>query len=312
MQNVIKGKDEIECHDCRLFTYDHINLAQILFHFIHKSEPKLEWLDVCCGPGRVLQFVGDCFEKENIPYIMYVGYDKDHFILGQCEKNGYRASFTKENFLTLTGFVNELHENVENHWKIPDRYDRVTLILSLHEIQAVHIPNLILTLFHLCKKDGTVFLFDLERPRLIKDFNERENEEGAVYFSREEFKDIIQVLEKEFPPAKLVVGKIRYPNYETEGFHFVAPKKIFKKFDRIYEDEKKRHSLELKMLVRMQRILEAIMMRSNQSSVNNEKEYDRVFRLYQFKASNRNLEMVERRIKELRRNFKTNKKRINS
>jgi hypothetical protein len=149
-----------------------------------------KWLDLACGRGNLIEHCQESFECD-CGKIHYYGIDKcdrykSEFELFVEEKD-IRKNLRSAEFkiVDFTSWKNCFEES-----KGLIRYDWVSFVNVLHEVNPKEISAILLSMIKLCEEDGFLYLCDIEE--LI------EFEADAVIWSLDEIKEIFNILFVDF------------------------------------------------------------------------------------------------------------------
>lgn len=165
------------------------------------SDGKIEWLDVGCGDGRCLEVLNAITRRENI-YYRGIDSSNEHF------------EETKK-YLSQFGVNSEIEELSIEALDFNSKYDIISAILIIHEIDPLCLVYALRNLIRALKNDGTLVIADFQEPY--------ELEKGTVIW---EFDDIKNILEKICEQVKLNPEFMHSSKYPKEfGFYQVIIKK---------------------------------------------------------------------------------------
>jgi len=127
-------------------------------HDLKASGNNINWLDMGCGDGRCLEVLDDIQDRGNI---CYHGIDISYKFLDDAQMRarqyGIRSNIEKMNTSAM---------------KFDSKFDLVSAILFLHEVDPLCLPYVIRNMLRALKNDGTLVISDFEGPY--------EQEEGVV------------------------------------------------------------------------------------------------------------------------------------
>jgi len=119
-------------------------------HDLNTENRKIHWLDIGCGDGRCLEVFEKIHSHENF---RYHGIDGSHKHLYKAEKRakkyGVNATFEKMNAVAM---------------KVISKYDIVSTVLTLHEVDPLDLPNILKNSLQSMKKKGTLVISDFQEP----------------------------------------------------------------------------------------------------------------------------------------------------
>lgn len=174
-------KDKIPIRD--VYAFEAINYKITRDHL-----KEIDWLDICCGSGTILERIDGYFEKHICRKIGYIGIDIEHRYIKECEE--VKSARNLGDLLRQCEFhvieVEALQET--SQW---GQFDFVTVLNVLHEIQNPirSLPSLLLKMGRYCKESGSIMVVDMvDLPDL---------EYAAITWDREKIKKIFSVLVKD-------------------------------------------------------------------------------------------------------------------
>jgi len=154
--------------------------------FKDSNKSDWEWLDLACGRGNLIEHCCESFETDSIK-IHYHGLDK-----GDRYKNDFELFVEEKNLDKHLAEINFMIADFTS-WKKCfletkgfSKYDWISFINVLHEIDPAEISAILLSMIKYCKKDGFLYFSDLEK--LV------EPEAGAITWTLEEMKEIFDLL----------------------------------------------------------------------------------------------------------------------
>ena len=129
-----------------------------------KTQTEIKWLDVGCGDGRcieILDFDDETKELEKLLYkINFVGIDIDYANIETAKKLAEKYNIQKE-------FIKSKAIDI----KYDSKFDVISAILLLHEIDPLQLPYVLKNMLIAVKDEGVI---------LISDFNETYEQERDI------------------------------------------------------------------------------------------------------------------------------------
>jgi len=137
---------------------------------------EFQWMDIGCGDGRclsVLQMFLKANKKSKLKRIHYLGVDKS-------KENIEKAEECSSNFSVDAKFL----ESDAKEINYISRFDIISAILFLHEVDAIFLPNILWNLLNALNEKGSLLISDFNNPY--------EQEKEIIIWS---YKEIISIVE---------------------------------------------------------------------------------------------------------------------
>lgn len=121
-----------------------------------RAAAPIRWLDLCCGNGNILSQFGES-HQDHMPQVEYYGYDIDRKNIDEC-----REIIRKNNLDRRLAHVKVEVVNLDIS-PIPGKkkFDIITLLNVLHEINPFNIFSLLKKAMERCKKNGVILIVDM-------------------------------------------------------------------------------------------------------------------------------------------------------
>lgn len=161
----------------RLLNQHQAALTLIQGQVVKPNITTFRWLDLCCGKGQIIINLEDNFTENVRQKIEYYIQDINEDYLKVTQKNAEDLKFKKVESYTT--------DICKFHAIIPEavKYDFVTLINAVHEIDPYFIPILLFESIIRLSNSGTLYMYDMETINPL--------ELGAVTWTREEIQELV-------------------------------------------------------------------------------------------------------------------------
>ncbi len=138
---------------------------------------RLSWLDLACGRGQIIVSLDENLSAEAREKIEYWAYDLNQDFVRETRKTAERLGFAslETRVGELSDFDRILPANLF--------FDFITLTNTIHEIEPIHLSNLLVRCLVRLTDTGTLFIYDMDR---IKP-----PELGALPWSRDDIRRIL-------------------------------------------------------------------------------------------------------------------------
>lgn len=140
------------------------------------------WLDIGCGKGQIIVNLDDNLGEDSRKKIIYNGFDiKDDFLaIAQRKAESLNLNAVNGQVGDISNFAN-LHPE-------DNKFDFITLTNSIHELDPLQIPIILIECILRLSENGILFMYDMEALPY--------RELGAVAWTREEIHEILKVFLK--------------------------------------------------------------------------------------------------------------------
>ena len=184
-------------------------------HDLTASQKVIRWLDIGCGDGRCLEVVEKINNRGNI---IYHGIDSSNNYMGNVLSCAKKYDFKEV----------KIKQMDVSTMKCNSRYDLISAVLLLHEIDPLRLPYALRNMLRALKKDGTLILSDFEGPY--------EQEKNIVAWSAGDIKSLLEKI----GGAGMSIEFVKAEKYSSElGFYRCYVKKLAldeSKFDDIIQN----------------------------------------------------------------------------
>ncbi|MCK9592598.1 MAG: class I SAM-dependent methyltransferase [Methanoregula sp.] len=219
---------------------------------VSKNKPMV-WLDVGCGRGRCLNVFEIFIEEDPNWYhnINYIGIDTSQ----ECLDKAKETASNFENIGLKTSFFQVDATDIY----LDPRYDMVSAILLLHELDPIQLPHILRKMLLALKNDGYLVIYDFQEPS--------EQENRIVVWDNDDIKYILKnalgagigcqkMKGREFPEeisffscyaTKKNYDEAKFENFIKNYYRFINRK--------IQKIQKKHDSLEIEFIKHVQEIL---------------------------------------------------------
>ncbi|MEI6104357.1 MAG: class I SAM-dependent methyltransferase [Methanothrix sp.] len=132
-----------------------VMLKEVIINAVN-SKSKVLWLDIGCGDGRCLEIL-EVFNgknpKKTLAKIRYLGLDSSSEFKSRTEE-----------LIKKYNIIGECKKAEASKLRLKDKYDVISMILVLHEMDPLEIPIIFKNAIKMLKEDGRLIISDFNDP----------------------------------------------------------------------------------------------------------------------------------------------------